>query len=101
MDSVKGFRKIHKAAINDLNMGSALFDKASEGHHVIQILNPFKKHACPAERQPFLSAHILNSDASIEPYIYSLVIVNHDSSIISGTFVCSVQLVGKPSHIAL
>ena len=55
----KGFLEIQKAPIDPLIIGSVL-DKGLEG--------PLPKAACPAERQSFLSAQILNYDSRIEPY---------------------------------
>ena len=54
---VEGFSEVHKTEITPLFIGFSLLDKGLEGPYVIKSCVFLLKVTCPAERQPFLSAH--------------------------------------------
>ena len=70
-------------------------------------MNPFQKPACPAEGQPFLAPHILNSESRIEPHRLAMHCSFYDCRVVSMhpicdlkdhfIMVCSVHLVRKTS----
>ena len=57
----KGFLKIHKAEINFLFMGFAIFDKGSEGQYVIQSYETLSISFLSSWMEAIPLAHAFNS----------------------------------------